>query len=85
MLNAFVYVYTYTLKIDGNIYIYVSYYLKKTLGVVMIISLSKFNPLTPTDRFSSFQHNEWKSPLKLLSVERVNAVLIALKIHYFHP
>ena len=30
------------------------------------------NPYTPTDRFSSFQNNEWKSPLKLLSVERVN-------------
>ena len=29
------------------------------------------NPFTPTDRFSSFQNNEWKSLLKLLSVERV--------------
>ena len=31
-----------------------------------------FNPFTPTDRFRSIQNNEWKSPLKLLSVERVN-------------
>ena len=27
---------------------------------------------TPTDRFSLIQNNEWKSPLKLLSVERIN-------------
>ena len=26
---------------------------------------------TPTDRFSLIQNNDWKSPLKLLSVERV--------------
>ena len=33
------------------------------------------NPFTPTDRFMSIQNNEWKSPLKLLSVERVNLVM----------
>ena len=27
------------------------------------------NPFTPIDRFSSIQNSEWKSPLKLLSVE----------------
>ena len=30
-----------------------------------------FNPFTPTDHFRWIQNNEWKSPLKLLSVERV--------------
>ena len=34
------------------------------------------NPFTPTDRFSLIQNNEWKSPLKLLSVERVKYVPI---------
>ena len=32
-------------------------------------SVSSFNPLTPTDRFSSIHNNEWKNPIKLLSVE----------------
>ena len=31
-----------------------------------------FNPFTPTDRFSLIQNNEWKSPLYIQSVERVN-------------
>ena len=35
------------------------------------MSSSFINPFTPTDRFSSFQNNEWNSLLKLLSVERV--------------
>ena len=30
------------------------------------------NPFSPTDRFSSIQNNERKSPIKLLSVQRVN-------------
>ena len=30
-----------------------------------------FNPFNPTDHFSSIQHKDWKSPIKLLSVERV--------------
>ena len=30
------------------------------------------NPFTPTDNLSSSKNNERKSPLKLLSVERVN-------------
>ena len=29
------------------------------------------NPFIPTDHFRSTQNNEWKSGLKLLSVERV--------------
>ena len=33
------------------------------------------NPFTTTDRFSSIQNKEWKSPIKLLSVERVNDIL----------
>ena len=32
------------------------------------------NPFIPTDHFSSTQNNEWKSPIKLLSVERVYRV-----------
>ena len=35
------------------------------------ICLMFLNPFTPTDRFSSIQNNEWKSLIKLLSVERV--------------
>ena len=27
------------------------------------------NPFTPTDRFSSIQNSEWKSPIKLLNVK----------------
>ena len=30
------------------------------------------NPLLITDRFSLIQNNEWKSPLKILSLEMVN-------------
>ena len=33
-----------------------------------------FNPFTTTDRFRLIQNNEWKSPLKLLSVERVKLI-----------
>ena len=55
----------------------------RSLGASNVRGLSIFrnwwyklvNPFTPTDRFSSFQNNEWKSPLKLLSVERVNNYL----------
>ena len=32
-------------------------------------------PFTPTECFSSIQNNDWKSPLKLLSVERVNSLI----------
>ena len=39
--------------------------------------LSQVSIFTPADRFSSFQNNEWKSSLKLLSVVRV-------RIHSFH-
>ena len=42
-----------------------------------------FNPFTPKDRFSSFQSNEWKSPLKLLSVERVNIVQYSAGYRHF--
>ena len=38
------------------------------------------NPFTTTDRFRSIQYNEWKSPLKLLSVERVNRCVQLLQI-----
>ena len=34
------------------------------------------NSFTPTDCFSSIQNNEWKSPIKLLSVERVKLSLL---------
>ena len=37
---------------------------------------SHFNPFNPTDRFSAIQDNVWKSPLRLLSVERVNKLCI---------
>ena len=37
-----------------------------------ITQLHSPRPFTPTDGFSSIQSNEWKSPLQLLSVERVN-------------
>ena len=33
---------------------------------------SVVNTFTPTDRLSSIQNNDWKSPIKLLSVEGVN-------------
>ena len=36
----------------------------------------RFNPFTPTDRFSLIQNNDWKSPLKLLSVERVKRLYL---------
>ena len=32
------------------------------------------NPFTPADQFSQIQNNDWKIPLKLLSVERVKVV-----------
>ena len=38
------------------------------LATQKIFTHSYFSPFTPTDRFRSIQHNEWKSPLKLLSV-----------------
>ena len=38
----------------------------------MCIRAVSINPFNPTDLFSSIQHNECKSPLQLLSVERVN-------------
>ena len=37
------------------------------------------NPFTPTGRFSSIQTNEWKSPIKLLSVERLLKTFIVVK------
>ena len=33
--------------------------------------LTILNPFIPTDHFRLIQNNDWKSPLKLLSVERV--------------
>ena len=33
---------------------------------------SMFSRFTPRDQFYSIQNNEWKSPIELLSVERVN-------------
>ena len=38
-----------------------------------------FNPFNTTDHFSLIQNNDWKSPLKLLSVERVNHFLTLSK------
>ena len=38
---------------------------------VSSLFLSFINPFNPTDHFSSIQIYEWKSPIKLLSVERV--------------
>ena len=32
------------------------------------------NTFTPTDGFRSIENNEWKSPLKLLSVENVKNI-----------
>ena len=40
----------------------------------------RFNPFTPTDRFRSIQNNDGKSPLKLLSVERVNSFYLNLSL-----
>ena len=41
------------------------------------------NPFTPTDHFRSIQNNEWKSPLKLLSVESpwVKSQYMTISIH----
>ena len=55
-----------------------------SLVVSAVNLLSNINSFTSTDRFSSIQNNEWKSPLKLLSVERVNSVLmISLQFYYW--
>ena len=42
-------------------------------------TVPQFNPFTPTDHFSLIQNNEWKIPLKLLSVARVNQLMVNLK------
>ena len=43
-----------------------------------------YNPITPTYQFSSIQNNECKSPLKLLSVERVKIELkVAVEMKLF--
>ena len=36
--------------------------------------MQTINPFTPTNLFSSFQIIEWKSPIKLLCVERVKDI-----------
>ena len=46
------------------------------------IYLFFFNHLTPTDRFSLVQNYEWKSPLQLLSVERVNIFISFSHINF---
>ena len=46
--------------------------LVKSFGFLRIVWI---NPFTPTDCFSVIQNNEWKSPCKLLSVERVKATV----------
>ena len=40
-------------------------------NIVDVLLERGINPFTPTDRFSLIQNHEWKSPLKLLSVEMV--------------
>ena len=49
----------------------------------MYIFKALLNPFTPTDRFSVIQNNEWKSPIKLLSDERVKGFVYLELYKYF--
>ena len=55
---------------------YVCPFLKKDSAAGLHISNINIKPFTPTDCFRSIQNNERKSPLKLLSVERVNTQIL---------
>ena len=46
-----------------------------------LFQLQAINPFIPTDHFSLIQNNEWKSSLKLLSVERVKNPDIELQFY----
>ena len=48
----------------------VVYVLKSNIAK-LLLDVNIFNPFTATDHFGLIQDNEWKSPIKLLSVEMV--------------
>ena len=54
---------------------------KDTLYIINNYPYMMINPFNPTDRFSLIQNNDWKSPLKLLNVERVKAEMLDLILY----
>ena len=53
-----------------------------TREIVELDDVSIIKPFTPTDRFSLFQNNEWKSPLQLLVHVQSSRIMLLYNFHF---